>query len=50
MMGETIYGKQRREGYEKVLKEAESNATNRSDFENTIKLRMFSWWARWVPL
>lgn len=48
-MDETIYGKQRKEGYEKVLQEVKSNIANRSDFENTIKLRMFNWWANWAP-
>ncbi|WP_315108883.1 hypothetical protein [Clostridium intestinale] len=48
-MVETIYGKQRKEGYEKVLEEVKSNSANRSDFENAIKLRMFSWWSSWVP-
>jgi hypothetical protein len=48
-MTETIYYKQRQEGYQKVLEEVKSNTKNRTEFENTIKLKMFSWWASWVP-
>lgn len=48
-MKKTSYGEQRKQGYEEILREVESNAANRSDFENKIKLRMFSWWDSWVP-
>ena len=46
---ETIYGKQRREGYEKVLKEIKENKEKRPEFENIIKEKIYRWWASWVP-
>ena len=49
MEKETIYGKQRREGYEKVLAEVKENKANRSEFENKIKARIYEWWANWKP-
>ena len=49
MEKETIYGKQRREGYKKVLAEVKENKANRSEFENKIKARIYEWWANWKP-
>ncbi|MDK2867679.1 MAG: hypothetical protein PWP38_1994 [Clostridiales bacterium] len=48
-MTKTIYGKQRDTGLENVLEEVKSEIPGRSAFENAIKLRMFDWWAKWVP-
>ena len=46
---ETIYGKRRREGYEKVLTEIKENKKNHTPFENAILEKLFRWWANWVP-
>ena len=48
-MEETIYGKQRREGYEKVLEEIKENRAGRTPEENAIKEKIFRWWAEWKP-
>lgn len=48
-MEETIYGKQRREGYEKVLQEIKENKAGRTLEENAIKEKIFRWWAEWKP-
>lgn len=48
-MKETVYFRQRQEGYAKVLSEIKENPTKRSDFENAIKERIYRWWANWKP-
>lgn len=48
-MEETVYYKQRQEGYAKVLEEIKNGNTGRTDFENAIKERTFRWWANWKP-
>ncbi len=48
-MVESIYYKQRQEGYAKVLEEIKVGNTDRTDFENAIKERIFRWWANWKP-
>lgn len=48
-MEETVYYKQRQEGYAKVLEEIKNGDTGRTDFENAIKERIYRWWANWKP-
>ena len=48
-MNETIYFKQRQEGYKKVLTDIQTNAMNRTDFENSIIEKIYRWWAEWKP-
>ncbi len=48
-MSETIYFKQRQEGYKKVLADIKSNVRNRTEFENAIVEKIHRWWAEWKP-
>lgn len=48
-MGESIYCTQRKEDYQKVLKEIKENKGNHTEFENAIKEKIYRWWASWVP-
>ena len=48
-MSESIYFKQRQEGYKKVLADIKTNAHNRTDFENAIVEKIHRWWAEWKP-
>ena len=46
-MNETIYFRQRQDGYAKVLAEIKENVANRTAFENAIKEKIYRWWAEW---
>lgn len=48
-MSESIYFKQRQEGYKKVLADIKTNAHNRTDFKNAIVEKIHRWWAEWKP-
>ena len=46
-MEQTIYYKERQKGYKEALKETKKS--QRSSFENQIKLKIYKWWAEWKP-
>ena len=48
-MKQTIYYTQRKEGYERILREIEENGKGRTEFENVILQRIYEWWANWKP-
>lgn len=48
-MSESIYFKQRQDGYKKVLADIKVNAHNRTEFENAIVEKIYRWWAEWKP-
>lgn len=48
-MNKTNYFSYRQHGYEKVLNELRENPTAHTPFENSIKERIFRWWANWKP-